>query len=89
MAWGRTQVMNRNTVRRAWQSAKGMHNIANRRIPRSLITRVPMIEGTLQPKPITCSTKARPSSPSQRMKPSIRNAALGKYPESSMMANKT
>ncbi len=45
------------------------------RIGRSRITRVPMRAGTLQPKPMSSITKARPSSPSRAMNASVRNAA--------------
>ena len=64
--------MNRKTFRRAEHSEKGMISIESNRSPRSRITRVPMIAGTLQPKPISESTKERPSSPSRSMKASIK-----------------
>ena len=64
--------MNRNTFRRAEQSEKGITSIDSSRRPRSRITLVPRIAGTLQPKPISESTKLRPSSPSRSMKASIR-----------------
>ncbi len=60
------------TCKRAEQREKGMMNMVNQRRAWERITRVPIKAGTLQPKPIICITKLRPSNPNRAINASIK-----------------
>ena len=79
-------MMNTNTASLAEHNEKGITSIDSRRMGRERITRVPMSAGTLQPNPIICMTKPRPSSPTLDIHASIMNAARERYPLSSTTA---
>ncbi len=75
-AWREKNAAARNTstCSRAEHRENGIASIDSSRDPRERSTRVPMIAGTLQPRPISCMTKARPSRPSRDIQRSIRKA---------------